>query len=64
MIVISHAKLQINVPSLPLLSKLSVSLKENPDRKKTKKKQELLRLKRVFFSANLLGEFAKIGNII
>ena len=51
MIVISHARLQINVPSLPLLSRFSVSLNKKTliEKKKKKKKQELLRLKRVFF---------------
>ena len=56
MIVISHAKFQINVPS---------SEKENPDRKKKKKKTGVAKpQKSNFFSANLLGEFAKIGHII
>ena len=55
MIVISHAKFQINVPS---------SEKENPDRKKKKKTGVAKPQKSNFFSANLLGEFAKIGHII
>ena len=58
MIVISHAKFQINVPS---------SEKENPDRKKKKNKKNPgvpKPQKSNFFSANLLGEFAKTGHII
>ena len=38
MIVISHARLQINVPSLPLLSRFSVSLNKKTLIEKKKKK--------------------------
>ena len=38
--------------------------KQEEFKNKKQKTQELLRLKRVFFSANLLEGFAKIDNII
>ena len=61
MIVISHARLQINVPSLPLLSRFSVSLNKKTliEKQKQKKTGVAKAQKSIFFQLTCLENLPK-----
>ena len=59
MIVISHARLQINVPSLPLLSRFSVSLNKKTLIEKKKKTGVAKAQKSIFFQLTCLENLPK-----